>query len=900
MTSDQHSNPDDFFDQQDHQEASGQAGPRPEHSGETTRIYTIPHSSRPVEPEQLKQQRKKRRHRTALKVWTVILVILVAVEVLALTAGIVLFNQMIADAPELNTDDFISQESTIIYDGDGEAITEVGVYYRQNITYDQCPESLIDAFLAVEDSRFFTHFGFDIPRFTKAAIENLKSHDFSQGGSTFTMQLVKNTYFSIDAGDNSVERTKSIEYKVQQIYLAIELEKQIGKKEIFQLYLNKLNFGGRIRGVQRAALYYFGKDVTELNLSESAMLAGLVNLPNGYNPYYHLEEATQRRNEVLYQLNSHGYITDAEYALAASINVEDQLIGETRTADSEQSKYQSYIDTVLDEAEALTGEDPTVRGMSIYTCMNRTVQEQIESIQNGEAETVIWPDDLMQVAMVAMNNQTGEIIGIGGGRNYDGARLLNRATMNYKQPGSAIKPVLSYALAYEYLGFSLDEILEDKPITYPMESMVLVNANGTYQGDVTIQDALGNSLNIPAILTLEKVVDRIGSQAVVSYLNSIGFSKVTNDNFHLSFAIGGTLFETTVVELAGAHSMLLNDGVYNEPHTISKLVMQDGTTYYPENQNIQAISSGSAWCVAQLLENNVSGPYYNYMQILERDYPVYAKTGTTDWGSDGLAYGIPQGQMKDKWMVASTSQYTNCVWVGYDMAVAGEQTYYTSYKSRLNIPGNIDKLLLDAEESISGYSPQAIEQPDDVVDVTYVYGSWPHVEPTDDMDRSTLITSQESAAGLENMPLITVEEYRSLLDTSFTGITASYDQYGNLHISWGNSSGICSGDTKDISLHDEWGNDIEAYGACLVDLTWLAGISNSYWATIYCDDIEVGAVTSETGSYDGWVADLYGTVKVCGAAGVEEQACSVAEYKAVEEIDYSNGWWDEAGVFHSY
>ena len=133
-------------------------------------------------------------------------------------------------------------------------IAELGTYLRENITYDQCPESLVDAFVSIEDSRYFQHFGFDIPRFTKAIIENLKNRDFGQGGSTFTMQLVKNTYFSVDQGDQSVERTKSIEYKVQQIYLAIKLEKQLDKKTIFQLYVNKLNFGGNIRGVQKASM----------------------------------------------------------------------------------------------------------------------------------------------------------------------------------------------------------------------------------------------------------------------------------------------------------------------------------------------------------------------------------------------------------------------------------------------------------------------------------------------------------------------------------------------------------------------------------------------------------------------------------------------------------------------
>lgn len=866
---------------------------------EQTKVYMVKHSVQ--DDIKKKKEIKKRQHKnTGYKIGTTILILILVLYIVVASVGLTLASQMVESSPELNLNDFISEESSQIYDDSGELITEVGVYLRENITYDNCPESLVDAFLSIEDSRFFTHFGFDIPRFTKAILENLKNHNFGQGGSTFTMQLVKNTYFTVDAGDESTERKKSIEYKVQQIYLAIKLETQISKKQIFQLFMNRLNFGGNIRGVQKASLYYFGKDCTELNLSESALLAGIINLPNGYNPYYHLDAATERRNEVLNMMCYHGYITEEERDLAKTIKVEDQLVGENRLQ-SDDSKYQSYIDVALSEAQKLTGKDPTVTGMKIYTNLNQTIQTEIDAIQNGET-TVTFPDDLMQVAIVAMDNSTGAIVGIGGGRNYDGARLLNRATMNYKQPGSSVKPVLSYALAFEYLGYSLDEVLMDKPITYPNESMVLVNSNGQYQGDVKIADALAKSLNIPAILTLENVVEKVGKEKVAAYMQSIGFSRVTADNFHLSFAIGGTWFETTVVELAGAYSMIMNGGVYNEPHTISKVVLSTGEEYYPENQNKNVLSSGSAYLTTVLMENNVSGPYFNWMQILKRNYPVYAKTGTSDWGNDGVQYGIPVGAMKDKWMVSNTSKYTNVVWVGYDMAVSGKQTYFNDYKQNLNIPGNINKLLLDVEEEVLGYEPEGVTKPSDLEEVTYVYGTYPHVRAEDGTQGST-ITSTVSKAGLESQPLVSAEEYRKYVeehaDTTF-GISAHYDQYSNLTVSWSTNSYTCSDGQKNISLHDGK-NDIDAWGTCLVDLSWLTGstTSGSYWATVYVDDSPVASISSDNGYYSGWAADLWGTVKVCGGSSATDQtACTVASYQETQAIDYSNGWWDENGVFH--
>ncbi|MCR5230574.1 MAG: transglycosylase domain-containing protein [Solobacterium sp.] len=868
--------------------------------GEPTKVYTVLHEPPQVTLEKEKNRKQERRRRKRWIFLSVLMVIMLLAEAAVGLGGLYIAKNMAEDSPELNLTDFIGEESTKIYDDSGSLITEVGVYLRENVTYDKCPESLVDAFLSIEDSRFFTHFGFDIPRFTKAALENLKNGNFGQGGSTFTMQLVKNTYFSIDSMDASntgKERAKTIEYKVQQIWLSIKLESLLNKKEIFVLYLNKLNFGGNIRGVQRAAQYYFGKNCTDLTLDESVMLAGIVNLPNKYNPYNYLDYATTRRNEVLYQMHNHGYLTDHEYALAKSVKVEDLLVGDNRQM-SDDSQYQSYLDVVLEEVQTLTGADPTVKGMKIYTYLNRTIQERIEAVQNEETN-VRYPDELMQVAMLVMDNSNGAVVGIGGGRNYDGARLLNRATMNFKQPGSSVKPILSYGLAFEYLGYSLDEILVDKPITYPGESLVKVNASGKYQGDVTIKDAVGNSLNIPAILTLERVVDAVGKETVVNYMRSIGFNRITNDNFHLSFAIGGTWFETTCLQLAGAHSMLINGGVYNEPHTISKVILtHDGTEYYPQNQNKKVLSSGSAYLSCVLMENNVTGPYFNYMQILRSSYPVYAKTGTTDWGTDGLQYGIPAGQMKDKWMISSTSNYTNAVWVGYDMAIKGKGTYYTAQKSAMNIPGNINRILLDVEEEVSG-TPEPLNEPKDVEEITYVYGTYPHVRIEDWMEGGVGITSKVSSAGLEASPLVSSIEYAEALsdDPTTEGVAASYDQYGNIKITWATSAGICSGGSRNISLHDQWGNNIDEWGTCLVDLSWLVNDINC-WATVYNNDSAVATVTSTNGYYNGWVGDLWGTVKVCGGystgSGDSATSCTVAGYAPVAE----GGWWDENGNYH--
>ena len=801
------------------------------------------------------EKRKKQiiRRNRILKIADGVMIFILCIYMIIGTAGITLVRKLTDDIPSLDLSRLNSEESTIIYDGDDNVITEVGTYYRQNITYEDCPESLVDAFLAIEDSRYFTHNGFDIPRFSKSII-NTFVHGDMQGGSTFTMQLVKNSYFSIEDGQQSTERKATIRYKVQQILLSMELETKMDKKEIFALYINKVNFGDRIRGVQKAAQYYFGKNVSDLSLSESAMLAGIVNLPNRYNPYYYLDYATTRRNQVLSLMVTHGYISQQEYDLASSIRVEDLLSG-GKNMNTENMQFAEYTDVVLQEALALTGKDPVLHGMEIHTALNRTVQNTIESIEDG-SYGISFSNDTMQTAIISIDNTNGEIIGIGGGRNYNGgAMLLNRATSMYKQPGSTIKPVLSYALAFEYLGYSLDEILMDRPISFPAEERVLVNANGKYAGEVTLKDAVAKSLNIPAILTLEKVTSKIGGQAVVDYMHSIGLSTASNENFHMSYAIGGNLLEATVLEMAGAHAAIINHGVYNKPHTIRRIVTSSGQEYSPDGLNVQVLSSGSAWLTAQLMKNNVDvgNQLYNYMGVLQKDYPVYAKTGTTDWGEDGLQYGIPVGVMKDKWMIASTSNYTNAVWLGWDKAVAGGYTYFTSWMDQQNITGQINLALINAQETIPTASVAGVPRPDDVTDVTYQKGTWPHVTSTSSYNS---ITSQVSVTGLSNMPSI---------DSTNALQSLSASVYNNiLYITWGGKKG-CGGGSIDISLKD--GNRIResAYGACLANTYSAYPYNTKYYADVYIDDALYYSVTSDDGTYNGYSQMLEGsTIKVCG------------------------------------
>ena len=531
------------------------------------------------------------------------------------------------------------------------------------------------------------------------------------------------------------------------------------------------------------------------------------------------------------------------------------------------------MDVVINEAIELTGNDPAQVGMEIYTALEPEIQNEIESIEEGTSG-ISFPNGSMQTGIVSLNNRNGEIVGIGGGRYYSGIRVFNRATMLFKQPGSSIKPVLSYGLAFEYLGYSLDEILIDKPTTFPGESRILTNANGMYQGDVTIRDAVAYSLNTPAIQTLERVEDTIGRDAVVDYLQAMGFSHVSHDSYDSQFAIGASAFEISPAELAGAHGALINLGVYHKPHTITKIVTTKGETIVPDNEGTRVLSSGSAYLADQLMENNVSGGYNNFMNILERGYPVYAKTGTTDWGTDGVDMGIPEGASKDSWMAASTSIYTNAVWLGWDQAQP--DAYFPQEMINLNIPGRINQKLLDVEERVSPDLLGGVSQPEDVQDVVYVYGTYPHVQEEETL--YNLVQSKVSSSGLEHMPMVSASDAASS-KSALPQITAKMTGAAVI-IRWNTSPAPCSGG-RDISLHDYWHN-VSMYGACLADNTWLYSGDYTYYADIYANDQFVTTVSSSNGLYLGTPPGLIGEIKVCGyvttSGGTSDQACQVAGY----------------------
>lgn len=796
--------------------------------------------------EKIKKKKNKRKV-SATTVWSIIISLVAGLGVVAFALGVGLIMILLNGKPTLDVKDFEQQESSIIFDSKGEEIANLGLIIRSNVTFDEMPNSLINSFVAIEDSRFFEHNGFDLPRFTKAMIDNVLHGGITSGGSTFTMQLVKNTYYVDDETGMQADRegAAGIRRKVQEIALALDLTGKLSKQTVFESYVNKLNFGvsNNSRGVQKAAKYYFGKNVQELNLVESAYLAGVINMPYGYNAFYHIEDAQERTLEVLYQMYNHGYITKTEYELAKTVKLENLLLDPYSSKEENTGiPYQAYVDQVVSEVINLTGLDPYTTTMQIYTYMNKQIQEDIDNIQAGnfEDDYLYYPDEFFECASVVIDNDTGAIVGILGGRNYanGGALLLNHATEQYKKPGSSVKPILDYAPAFENLGWATDHVITDKPMIYDdVSNIIIANDSGTYVGDVTLKDAVGQSINTCAIQALQAVIKEKGYAYIVNYAQSLGY-EFTLDEFDIQYAIGGTTCEVTPLQNAAAYATIFNGGVYNEPHTIKRIEFTNGKSpVIPQYKSTQVLSEAAAYLTAELMKSNVASYGGTYSFVKSKDYTVYGKTGTTDYGVSGKDYGVPSGAIESGWLVAATSEYTTATWVGYERMVEGQQSYIANnYYYNARPQGKIAHLILESCFTNGDSIPQEIKKPSTVTNITHIIGTWPYAAPLAGMDESFITTGLIKSDSYKlttftgpDIEDIKKEGFSATLEGST--VVVKWPEYPNS----GATASSFETRTKDIS-----GHGIELQGKCLFDPAWI------YGSVVYAVDIETKTVEGTT------------------------------------------------------
>jgi len=549
---------------------------------------------------------------------------------------------------------------TLVYDKNGDLASQLSSTTIEPITIDQMPQQLIDAIVATEDRRFYKHSGVDLRSIARALYRDIRSMGYAEGGSTITQQLAKNMFLPTD---------KTIKRKVSEAAYALKIELSYSKDEILVMYVNNIYYGAGQYGIQRAAETYFNKDTKDLNLEESALLAGLPKAPSAYNPLRNLEAATERRNLVLSLMNEQQYITDAEYKQA-----EASVVTLTKQIPEPDSPYPDFMDTVLKEAAELYGfsEGQILSiGLSIYTTLDPIVQQAAEAVYADEQYfPESKPDQLIQSGVVILDQHNGEIRGIVGHRENGVQRGFNYATQLIRQPGSALKPLAVYGPALEK-GYTPESKLSDEALN--INGYEPRNYDLQTRGEVTLEQAITKSYNIPAVWLLNE----IGIDAGIDYVKRSGIA-LTKDDRHLGIALGGMSQGTSPLRMAQAFSTFANLGEMHTAHTITRIVSSSNETLVEvKPQPIRVTTPTVAYTMTTLLANVVSEGTGKGAAL---DRPTAGKTGTTQLPNTAEFAGIAtDGSVaKDAWFIGYTPELTAAVWMGYDKT---DSTHYLTVNS---------------------------------------------------------------------------------------------------------------------------------------------------------------------------------------------------------------------------
>ncbi|WLR56580.1 PBP1A family penicillin-binding protein [Mesobacillus subterraneus] len=573
---------------------------------------------------------------------------LIALGIIGMLTGIATFAFMIQDTPKLDESLLKDPISSKIYDKDKELVTEVGSQNRDYVAYEDIPKLVENAFLATEDVRFYKHNGIDVIRLGGAVIANITDGFGSEGASTITQQVVKNYFLGFE---------KTISRKAQEAWLAYQLEQKYTKQQIFEMYVNKIYMSENMHGVLTASKTYFGKDdLSELELHEAALLAGMPQSPNNYNPFTNPEKAEKRRNTVLYLMHQHGFISQEEKENAQKIPVESSLVKEENRNNKNEEPFDAFIDMVIEEVTEKTDFDIFSDGLEIYTTLDQSAQKHVESILNTDS-AVQFPNDEMQAGITLLDTKTGEIRAIGGGRKQQVKRGLNYAIDVKRQPGSTIKPILDYGPAIEHLRWGTYHMLEDKPMTYS-NGEPIGNWNDKYNGIMTMRMALAKSINIPALQAFQAVGDEKAREF------GVNLGLTLKDPIFESASIGA--HEIAPIEMAGAYAAFGNNGFFTEPYSVNKIVLRDKTEIDLAPETEVVMKDYTAFMISDMLKTAIKqGTGATYANI--SNLHVAGKTGTTNYTQDEInTWGINNGGVPDSWFVGYTTRYTASVWTGYN------------------------------------------------------------------------------------------------------------------------------------------------------------------------------------------------------------------------------------------
>ena len=596
---------------------------------------------------------------TFLRIVKYVSICLLTVFIAAIMLGGGLFLYYVSKAPALSESKLVATTSSKIYDSKNELIADLGSERRVNAQANEIPTELVNAIVSIEDHRFFSHRGVDTIRILGASLRNLRGGGGLQGGSTLTQQLIKLTYFSTSTSDQTLSR------KAQEAWLAVQLEQKATKQEILTYYINKVYMSNGNYGMQTAAQNYYGKDLKDLSLPQLALLAGMPQAPNQYDPYSHPEAAQERRDLVLSEMKGQGYITAEQYEKAINTPITDGLQS-LKSANSYPPYMDNYLKEVIDQVEQETGYNLLTTGMEVYTNVDPAVQQRLWDIYNTD-EYVNYPDDELQVASTIVDVTNGKVIAQLGARHQSSnvSFGMNQAVETNRDWGSTMKPITDYAPALEYdIYDSTASVVHDVPYNYPGTNTPVYNWDKSYFGNITLQYALQQSRNVTAVETLNKV----GLDRAKTFLNGLG---IDYPDMHYANAISSNTTESnkkygaSSEKMAAAYAAFANGGIYHKPMYINKIIFSDGSSKEFSDSGTRAMKETTAYMMTEMMKTVLTygtgrGAYLSWL-------PQAGKTGTSNYTDDEIEKYIKNSGYvaPDEMFVGYTRKYSMAVWTGY-------------------------------------------------------------------------------------------------------------------------------------------------------------------------------------------------------------------------------------------
>ncbi|WP_338206484.1 transglycosylase domain-containing protein [Lactobacillus juensis] len=611
---------------------------------------------------------------------------------LILVAGVGLFAFYAKDAPNISRADLESGGSSGLYNTNGKFIMSLGTEKRLYVKDSKDLQLLKDAIVSVEDKRFYRDkLGIDPIRIAGSMLTNAKSKSISAGGSTITQQLVKLTKFSTSASQRTLRR------KAQEAWLAMRVQREYSHDEILEFYINKvyMNYGNT--GIGTAANFYYGKKIGDLDLAQTAMLAGMPNRPTVYNPYTYPEYAKYRRNIVLKAMLNNKKISQEQYDEARKESIKKGLKPHNQRKQSNLRKINDpYIKEAIAEVRA-KGFDPFRDNLKITINMDQKAQKKLYQLANNGQ--VPFTNDKMQIGASVVDPSNGHVVAILGGRHLPSSVQLglDRAVQTTRSTGSSIKPVLDYGPAIEYLNWSTAKMLDDSKYVYPGTNVQLYDWDNKYDGMMTMRHALEQSRNVPAVKTLREV----GVKRAAKFAGKMDID-VPKDS-GLSVAIGAN---ASSLQMAGAFSAFATMGIYHKPQFVSKIETPDGLTRNYDSEGIRVMSKSTAYMITDMLKGVIKRGSGTNAQI--RGLHHAGKTGSVKYSEQDLArYPAYAATPKDSWFVGYTPSYSIGVWTGYDnlkdgtISGIGQQSAQLFYK-------NMMTYLMRNKENVDWQKPDSV------------------------------------------------------------------------------------------------------------------------------------------------------------------------------------------------